>query len=150
MQKKSIAVIAAALMPFLAGCQTGVVDEAYSVTPTIEAGADIQQGRTMFAQGNYGLAEMHFRKAVEARANDADGWMGLAAAYDQLGRFDFADRAYGQLVKLAGRQPRIVSNMGYSQLLRGNKKEALRLLMEARAALPGDPTVEANIAMASR
>ena len=50
--------------------------------------------------------------------------MGLAASYDQLGRFDFADRAYDQLLKVAGRRPEIVNNMGYSQLLRGNRKKS--------------------------
>ena len=64
--------------------------------------------------------------------------MGLAASYDQLGRFDFADRAYDQLLKVAGRRPEIVNNMGYSQLLRGNKKKASQLLNEARNGM-ADP-----------
>ena len=76
--------------------------------------------------------------------------MGLAASYDQLGRFDFADRAYGQLLKVAGRQPQIVNNMGYSQLLRGNRKEARKLLSEARRQMPGDPIVEANLKLLAR
>ena len=50
--------------------------------------------------------------------------MGLAASYDELGRFDFADRAYEALFKVAGRKPQIVSNYGYSHLLRGDKKKA--------------------------
>ena len=54
-------------------------------------------GKTQFREANYGLAEKHFRKAVELRADNSEAWMGLAASYDQLGRFDFADRAYDQL-----------------------------------------------------
>jgi Flp pilus assembly protein TadD len=76
--------------------------------------------------------------------------MGLAACYDELGRFDFADRAYGQLLKIAGRRPRIVNNMGYSQLLRGDKAKARRLLMEAEQSLPGDKLVAANIALLNK
>jgi Flp pilus assembly protein TadD len=40
--------------------------------------------------------------------------------------------------------------MGYSQLLRGNKKKARVLLMEAERALPGDKLVEANIALLNK
>ncbi|MBZ0164792.1 MAG: hypothetical protein K8H74_19020 [Notoacmeibacter sp.] len=109
--------------------------------------ADLKQGKQHFIEANYGLAEKHFRKAVELRADSAEAWMGLAASYDQLGRFDFADRAYAQLLKVAGRQPRIVNNMGYSQLLRGNKAKARKLLAEAERALPGDPIVEANLTL---
>ena len=104
--------------------------------PTDVSQADLAAGKTQFRDANYGLAEQHFRKAVELRADNAEAWMGLAAAYDQLGRFDFADRAYDQLVKLAGRKPQIVNNMGYSQLLRGNKKKARTLLLEAKQAWP--------------
>ena len=91
----------------------------------------MQAGKVQFVEANYGLAEQKFRKAVELRSDNAEAWMGLAASYDQLGRFDFAERAYQQLFKLAGRKPQIVSNYGYSQLLRGNSKEAKKLFQEA-------------------
>jgi Flp pilus assembly protein TadD len=71
--------------------------------------------------------------------------MGLAAAYDQLGRFDFADRAYDQLLGLAGRRPQIVNNMGYSHYLRGDRKKAKKLLMEARAGMTDTTIVDANL-----
>ena len=76
--------------------------------------------------------------------------MGLAASYDQLGRFDFADRAYDQLLKVAGRRPEIVNNMGYSQLLRGNKKKARKLLDEARNGMADPAVVDANLALLSK
>ncbi|MEZ5801764.1 MAG: hypothetical protein R3D29_16475 [Nitratireductor sp.] len=47
-------------------------------------------------------------------------WVGLAASYDQLGRFDNSDRAHDQLAKLKGDDPRILNNRGYSYLLRGD------------------------------
>lgn len=135
----------------LSGCTTGGVDttETTSIAPMpqdVSAG-DLSAGKKQFREANYGLAEKHFRKAVELRADNAEAWLGLAAAYDQLGRFDFSDRAYDQLVKLAGRQPRIVNNMGYSQLLRGNKKKAKALLVEARKGLADTTVVDANLAL---
>ncbi|RUU50228.1 hypothetical protein EOD07_32560, partial [Mesorhizobium sp. M2C.T.Ca.TU.002.02.1.1] len=92
-------------------------------------------------------AEQHFRKAVELKSDNAEAWMGLAASYDELGRFDFADRAYAQLLKVAGRKPQIVNNMGYSQLLRGNKKRARALLLEAKAGMADQTVVNANLAL---
>ena len=118
-----------------------------ALNPMEKAAADLKAGKAQFVDGNYGLAEQHFRKAVELRADNAEAWMGLAAAYDELGRFDFADRAYDQLVKLAGRRPEIVNHMGYSQHLRGNDREARKLLMEARAGMADKAVVDANLAM---
>lgn len=144
-------VFAAVAALLLSGCQTSSVDAtkttAIKPVATDLAAADRKAGKAQFRSANYGLAEKHFRKAVELAADDAESWMGLAAAYDQLGRFDFADRAYDQLLKVSGRKPQIVNNMGYSQLLRGNKKKARQLLAEARSSLGADPTVEANLAL---
>ncbi|WP_311028172.1 tetratricopeptide repeat protein [Mesorhizobium koreense] len=136
------------------GCTTNPVDalSTISITPPARdvSADDLAQGKSQFRDGNYGLAEKHFRQAVELRPDSAEAWMGLAACYDELGRFDFADRAYGQLLKIAGRRPRIVNNMGYSQLLRGDKAKARRLLMEAEQSLPGDKLVAANIALLNK
>lgn len=145
----AIAALVAAIA--LGGCTSSNIDktETTSIAP---ATGDISQrdlvaGKEQFRQANYGLAENHFRKAVELRADNSEAWMGLAACYDQLGRFDFADRAYDQLLKVAGRKPQIVNNMGYSQLLRGNKKKAGKLLDEASRAMPNSTVIDANLAL---
>jgi Flp pilus assembly protein TadD len=149
---KWVALCVAALA--VAGCQTSAVDtlETTAIAPATKdiSAQDLASGKAQFRDANYGLAEKHFRKAVELRADNAEAWMGLAASYDQLGRFDFADRAYDQLLKIAGRQPRIINNLGYSKLLRGDKKSARKLLMEAKAAMPADMVVEANLALLAK
>jgi Flp pilus assembly protein TadD len=138
----------------LAGCTMGSVDgtktTAIAPQPTDISAADLNEGKQQFRSANYGLAEQHFRKAVELRADSAEAWMGLAAAYDQLGRFDFADRAYDQLLKLTGRQPQVVNNMGYSQYLRGNRKKARQLLLEAKKGMADTTVVDANLALLKR
>lgn len=147
MSRTSLIAAFAALLA-VAGCQSAGVDGIETTAmprPVSQAEADLKAGKAQFEDGNYGLAEKHFRKAVELRADSAAAWMGLAASYDQLGRFDFADRAYDQLLKIAGRQPRIVNNMGYSQYLRGNKTEARKLYQEARAGMTNTAIVDANI-----
>jgi Flp pilus assembly protein TadD len=124
--------------------------ETTSIMPKDVSAADLEQGKFQFREANYGLAERHFRKAVELRADNAEAWMGLAASYDQLRRFDFADRAYEQLLKVAGRKPEIVSNMGYSQYLRGNKKKAKALLIEAKKGMTDTTVVDANLALVKK
>jgi Flp pilus assembly protein TadD len=135
----------------LAGCQTTGVDntKTTSISPKAKTETETVLGKEQFLDANYGLAEKHFRKAVETKADDAEAWMGLAASYDELGRFDFADRAYEALLKVAGRKPQIVSNLGYSKLLRGDKKEAKKLFNEAAAAMPGNARIQANLKLVS-
>ncbi len=139
--------IAAALL--VSGCQTSAVDtmETTALQSKVAdiSASDLKRGKAQFRDANYGLAEQHFRQAVQLRADNAEAWMGLAASYDQLGRFDFADRAYEQLLKLTGREPRVVNNLGYSHLLRGNKKKARKLFNEAQRQAPDDQVISANI-----
>jgi Flp pilus assembly protein TadD len=70
-------------------------------------------GKKYFRTINCGLAEKHFRAAVEKHPRDAEAWIGLAASYDRLRRFDLADRAYGQAVGIVGPTVEILNNQGY-------------------------------------
>lgn len=153
-QSKFAALAAVAVVTIATGCTTSSVDVTgtTSIAPatTDISEADLVFGKTQFREANYGLAEKHFRKAVELRSDNAEAWLGLAASYDQLGRFDFADRAYDQLVVVAGRRAHIVNNMGYSQLLRGNKKKARELLLEAKAGMTDTSVVDANLALMNK
>jgi Flp pilus assembly protein TadD len=71
---------------------------------------DLNMGKKFYRAAQYGLAERHYRRAVEARPRDAEAWLGLAASYDQLRRFELADRAYGQAVGLVGSTPEVLNN----------------------------------------
>ncbi len=146
------AAMAAVLM--ITGCTTSGVDttKTTAIQPVAKdvSATDLVEGKIQFREANYGLAENHFRKAVELKADNAEAWMGLAASYDELGRFDFADRAYDQLLRVAGRKPQIINNMGYSQLLRGNRKKAKALLLEARAGMADPTVVDANLALLNK
>jgi Flp pilus assembly protein TadD len=107
---------------------------------------DLGLGKFHFREGSYGLAEKHFRLFVEANASNPEGWMGLAAAYDKLKRFDLADRAYGQAIRIAGPRPEILNNRGYSYLIRGDLKRARKDLYAAQAQDPENPLIQQNIA----
>jgi Flp pilus assembly protein TadD len=106
---------------------------------------DLSLGKKYYRSGSYGLAEKYFRRAVETHANDAEAWLGLAAAYDQLRRFDLADRAYTQAIRIAGPTVEIVNNQGYSLMLRGKYREAAAKFAQAATKAPENQYVKNNI-----
>ena len=63
---------------------------------------DLQLGKKYFRSNNFGLAEKSFRNAVAKHPRDVEAWVGLAASYDRLRRFDLADRAYQEAIRLIG------------------------------------------------
>ncbi|MDB5600489.1 MAG: Tetratricopeptide 2 repeat protein [Xanthobacteraceae bacterium] len=106
---------------------------------------DLNHGKRFYREGAYGLAERHFRRAVEQNPRDGEGWVGLAASYDRLKRFDLADRAYTQARTVIGPSPELLNNQGYSYMLRGDFKRARKILAEAEAKDPSNPFVKNNI-----
>jgi Flp pilus assembly protein TadD len=116
----------------------------------VDPSDDLAIGKRHFAETNYGLAEQHFRRAVEKssgnRGSDAEAWLGLAASYDRLKRFDLADRAYKQAIAVWGPTAEILNNQGYSYLLRGDHRNARATLLKASRKDPGNPYILNNIA----
>ena len=106
---------------------------------------DLQRGKRYFRANNFGLAEKSFRAAAEKHPNDAEAWVGLASSYDRLHRFDLADRAYAQAIRLIGPTPEILNDQGFSYMLRGDYGRARRKLLAAQARDPGNPYVRANL-----
>jgi tetratricopeptide (TPR) repeat protein len=146
----------AVIAGLLAGCP-GFTAMAQEVPPAyIEPGyalrfypgdEDTRLGWVHLTSGNYGLAEQHYRRAVEATRQNGSAWIGLAASYDRLGRFDLADLAYRHAIWLEGENYIILNNRGYSYLLRGDVRRARRLLERAMLLAPGVPTIANNIAV---
>jgi Flp pilus assembly protein TadD len=98
-----------------------------------------------FREGRFGLAEKSYRKAVEVSPRDAEAWIGLAASYDRMRRFDLADRAYDQAIRLVGRTPMMLNNLGYSQLLRGDLRKARTYFLAAYEAQPDNDIIRNNL-----
>ncbi len=96
-------------------------------------------GRLYFEKGSYGQAERQFRAATEANPHSTDAWLGLAASYDRLARFELAERAYERVVKVAGETPAVLNNLGYHHMLRGNLRVARAKLEEASRRDPKNP-----------
>ena len=106
---------------------------------------ELALGKKMYRTNNFGLAEQHFRKAVELHPRDAEAWLGLAASYDRLRRFDLADRAYGEASKIVGETVEILNNEGYSYMLRGDYRRARAKLLAADRKDPGNKYVANNL-----
>jgi iron(III) transport system permease protein len=97
--------------------------------------------------GDYGLAEEYYRRAVEANRESLDAWLGLAATYDRLKRFDLAENSYRVLIAKVGYTPVVLNNLGYHYLLEGKIEEARKYLMQAHQIDPNNPEVLSNIAL---
>jgi Flp pilus assembly protein TadD len=130
----------------------GIGDPA--TTATVEEPADVKYyasdeplrlGTEHFNRGHFGLAEHYFRDAVEKAPRDVAAWLGLAASYDRLARFDLADRAYATAIKLAGETTQILNNQGYSYMLRGDLKAARKKFLAAAQREPNNPMITNNL-----
>ena len=136
---------------------TGALASAATVEPTGDQNAseaqvlgkdpndDLSLGKKYFRSANFGLAEKHFRRAVEQHPRDAESWVGLAATYDRLKRFDLADRAYSQAAKIVGQTPELMNNRGFSYILRGDYNRARRILLAAQSKDPDNPYIKNNL-----
>ena len=111
---------------------------------------DLSRGKRQYRIGNYGLAENNFRHAVELHPRDAEAWLGLAASYDRLRRFDLADRAYREAIRIVGPKVAILNNQGYSYMLRGDYKRARATLLKAQRMDPKNKYVANNLRLLQR
>jgi Flp pilus assembly protein TadD len=150
-----------ACLLWLAGCQTAMEATGSVAVPVTGPGPgqtpsstgvlgddpkdDLSLGKKYYRENSFGLAEQHFRRAVEHGPKSIEAWVGLAAAYDKLRRFDLADRAYAQAIQLAGPTPEILNNQGYSYLLRGDRRRARATLLKAQGMDPSNPYIQNNL-----
>ena len=105
----------------------------------------LRMGIEHFNRGHFGIAERYFRDATEKAPKDPTAWIGLAAAYDRIGRFDLADRAYTFAIRLVGETTEILNNQGYSYMLRGDLANARRKFLKAYEREPNNPTIANNL-----
>ena len=133
----------------VAGCESvSDLDTVGSSSPTYQGFVGqnaVVTGAKHYAAGNFGLAEKSFRTAVEATPGNNRAWLGLAASYDQLGRYELADRAYTHLLNQEGRKASILNNQAFSYILRGDMNKARPLLQEAQALAPENAIISGNL-----
>lgn len=118
-----------------------------SLAPNTSALSDLQMAQRSFDREAYGLAERQFRAAIERDRDDPEAWLGLAASYDRLARYDLADRAYAELERLDIDRAILLNNRGFSHMLRGDYVRARKLLRSAQALAPDDEHIARNLAL---
>ena len=147
---------AAVVAVWLAACQPTVTPTPVPNATTLQNPADVKYypsdepvklGIQRFYEGNFGLAQQYFQDAVEKTPKDATAWVGLAASYDRLGRFDLADRGYAAAAKLVGSTANILNDEGYSYMLRGELNKARAKFEAALRVDPGNATAINNLAL---
>lgn len=102
-------------------------------------------GKSHFAAERWGAAVHAFQTATARDPHHVGAYNGLAAAYDRLGRFDLADRAYMEALTLAPDDPTTLNNMGWSRHLRGQPELARVYLRHAAELAPEENITLANL-----
>lgn len=150
----------AVIAPLLAACETtgqSAGADPRSVTASLGANSrnpaghdDLTLGKEHFRNGNFGLAEKHFRAAVEQSQDNLEAVIGLAAAYDQLGRFELSDRLYKEAMRIGGGSAAVLNNRGYSYYLRRDFKRARTDFQAALRKDPQNEMAQRNLALLGR
>jgi Tfp pilus assembly protein PilF len=150
------AATAAVIAIGLAGCQPTVTPTPVPDAVTGQNPGDVKYypsdepvklGMQRFYEGNFGLSQQYFQNAVEKTPKDATAWVGLAASYDRLGRFDLADGSYAHAAKLVGDTTNILNDEGYSYMLRGDLLKARAKFDAALRRDPGNAAAANNLAL---
>ncbi len=121
---------------------------ALELPATVDAYPDgevLHVAKTQFAEGNFGHAARYYERAVEIMPKNPEAWLGLAASYDRVRRFDLADRAYREAGLLIGDRAEYYNNIGYSYLLRGDVAKARTNFLRAYELDPASITVNNNL-----
>lgn len=105
----------------------------------------LREARAHFRNKDFGHSAALYKRVVELRPKDPEGYVGLGASYDRLRRFDLSDRVYASLYGLSGGTAQYYNNVGYSQMLRGNVGEAMSSFSKAKSLDPDNVVVANNI-----
>jgi Flp pilus assembly protein TadD len=103
------------------------------------------QARSHFRNNDFGHSATFYKRAVELSPQNAEGYIGLGASYDRLRRFDLSDRVYASLFSLSGGTAQYYNNVGYSQMLRGNLKDAMSNFRQAQTLAPDNAVIDNNM-----
>lgn len=90
-------------------------------------------------------ARLAYEKALEMSPDNADVHRRLAIVADMQGRFSAADEHYQATLRLRPRDVDVLSDKGYSYILRGNAQQAELVLREALLIDPSHKKAMANL-----
>lgn len=112
----------------------------------------VAEGHAQMALGNVGLAIEAYRKALRSDPGDVEAMLGIAAAYDRMGRFDLSRRHYEMALAIKPKQSETYDQLAASLQMQGRADEAARVQTEiaARDAAPEvSPAVPGSVPVLS-
>lgn len=111
------------------------------ISPRAPGASASVRGQELYRRGEFALAADAFRRQVRDRPEAAEGYNGLAACYDMLGRFDLAGKYYQLALARAPLDGRIYRNMARSLTMQGRTAEGEAILAEWKAIEGGQIAV---------
>jgi len=144
----------ACVLPLLCACNSTGLSAFGNPVTELELPSSVEEypdsevfkvAKVQFEQGNYGHAARYYERTVEVEPNNGEAWLGLAASYDRVRRFDLADRAYREAARLVGDRAEYYNNIGYSYLLRGDVVKARSNFLKAHELDPANVTINNNL-----
>jgi hypothetical protein len=115
-----------------------------------DEGAAYQAGKQQFSKGRYGLALEEFSADLARNPQSVRALNGIAACYDQMGRYDVAMGYYYRALALDSTSARTLSNLGYSLMLQHRDAAAARMFRAALKTDPGNAYARHNLAALER
>jgi hypothetical protein len=94
----------------------------------------LAQARGLLALGSVGLALEGFHKALRAQPDSIEALAGIAACYDQMGRYDLSRSNYEAALAIAPRNAVLLDTFAASLARQGRTKEATAVRAEAARA----------------
>jgi hypothetical protein len=115
-----------------AGCTSGA--ETIKIRPIADPGSKLRPGlaeaRGQLVLGNVALAIEAFRKVLRDQPGSAEAYAGIAACYDQMGRYDIARQNYETALALAPKDPALLAALAGSFDRQGKRAEAAAVRQE--------------------
>ena len=97
-----------------------------------------------FDQEDYGSAEEHVRRILQANGNNAEALVNLGVAYKGMGQVDKALQAYDAAQKLNSNLPALYLNRGIIVGLKGDPEKAITYYKQFIQLSGGETSVNAN------
>ena len=135
MDKRGVKIAAATLMLAAASCgDDGKLESRSTPSPYAKGPQAVPQriaeANGQFALGNVALALEGYRKANREDPASLDALAGLAACYDQMGRFDLSRRYHESALAIAPDDARVYANFAASLDRQGRREEAAAVRTE--------------------
>jgi Flp pilus assembly protein TadD len=126
---------------------SGLFGSVESLRPATQPEDLVAKGQAHFRRGEYGLAERSFRTKIQSAPQHVGAWVGLAASYDELKRFDLAYRAHQRALSINGSSGILLNNLGYHYLIQNKRQRAKQTLEAALRLDPDNQRIKANLAL---